>query len=64
MAAVGDGCLAGTRDGASLRCVGAALDPSLVASAVYTLVRTGAARDRTVTVDAGAAEIRFALEVS
>lgn len=63
VAAVGDCCLAGTRDGMSLRCVGAVLDPSLVASAVYTLIRSGAVRDRTVTVVAGGAETRFALEV-
>lgn len=63
VAAVENGCLIQTRDGRSMRCTGARLDPLLASSGVYTLIRSGALADGPVVVMAGATEARFDVEI-
>lgn len=66
VAAVENGCVVETRDGRSMRCTGARLDPLLVSSGVYTLIRYGAdaLTDGPVVVVAGENETRFTVEIT
>lgn len=63
VAAVDDGCVVGTRDGRSMRCVGSGLDPLLAGSGVYTLVRLDAAVDGPITIEAGGVRAEFSLSI-